>query len=285
MNRYELASMLFRWLPGKMSYKCEVREEDDVMKFRLRRSYIAEFDGEVLRLFSRGYVTDETCFYLNGILAEFGHRYSIGVNLLVKYPGSSEYRFYLTLNGVLYPFKEGVGMNISGKIVPPAGFMQLYADAKKLSKRWGHITTLAMLMKALDKLESDSIKGAEKYLQRATQSQENMTDLQRLYYRAMVEPQVVNDEYVILTAGKGLLVACREGFSYVELNNGGHLHSTLRRILNSTYKPVMSWEDEKVDKFILNALKDGNGVIQKFVKECTKFAPPKIRVTVLKEVL
>jgi len=241
VDTFELVSRFFRWVPGERG-KCKIVDVGDCVQFKLYNTKIAEFDGDKLSLFTEGYYTYTTLEWLNTILAEYEYRYDASARIFRK-----NYRYYL-MCGAIYPFFDGVGISIEGKVIPPRNYENLYEKAKKLAK-WKKIVTLATMLKAVDEVVcGKDIAEIEKHLMRSVKAKQSFDKLERLFFRALVETTQVNN-YLLAIIKEGsehiAAIATNDGFSLEHLKNGKKKHSVLTRILEGTYNVRTSWSDNE----------------------------------------
>lgn len=247
---------------------------------------------------------------LNGILTqasyyagkEFGVDFKAKVRL--RRFGNDK-KLFLWFNGVAYPFKEGLGINLSnGSLIPPNGCRELYESARELQKKYK--APNSSVEGALHILESKGFNAAEKYLKIAIKKSESakkaLKPIADFYNEIKNSNEIVDvNGFKLFTFAyriskwsdkeeEVIVIICRSGLVILEVGNLFRVYSVLRRIqrgeleVNWTNDDRMffKWDDPKLLDYLKERILPNIGNL-KF--DLIELLPDEVRLQLLCDIL
>ncbi len=206
---------------------------------------------------------------LNEILAQASHyaRKKFEVDFEAKARlrrFGNDKKLFLWFNGIAYPFKDRVSINLSnGLLIPPNGCEELYESVKKLQEKYKAPKSSAE--RAVHILESEGFDAAEKYLKRAIKRSERAKKAMKLiadFYSELKSSNEIIDvngfklfafAYKIFKWSdkerEVIVIICKSGIAVLEVRNLFRVYSILRRIQRGKFEEPVNWIDEDDRKF------------------------------------
>lgn len=226
-------------------------------------------DNVLILIESEDYFSDyfyrSTLLRLNEILAQASYyarkKFEVDFEAKVRLRRfGNDKKLFLWFNGVAYPFKDGLSINLSnGSLISPNGCEELYESVKKLQEKYKAPESSAE--KAVHILENKGFDAAEKYLKRAIKRSEMAKKAMKLiadFYSKLKNSNEIIDvngfklfafTYKIFKWSdkerEVIVIICKSGMAILEVQNLFRVYSVLKRIQRGEFEEPANWTDDK----------------------------------------